>query len=216
MNSKGSAADNTLQPAASPRVARKYNTRREGILRAAAGIFAEMGYHRTSLEVVADRFDLTRASLYHYFSSKDALLLACLEFGAQEAIERLTQAEAATRDDTAEERLRALIRTQLEITCRDAPEVSRLFLSTMDWPDSFRAHVKKLRKQHDAFFSDEIQSGIQKGEFNCPDAAVAIHCLHGAMNYAPMWLKPTRRTFDHDLDALIDTLVRLVLPGTDR
>lgn len=214
MSAKNSTAESQQRPAASQRVVRKHQIRREAILKAAAEIFAEMGYHRTSLEEVADRLDLTRASLYHYFSSKDALLSECLEFGSQGALQTLAKAEEATRDGSAQERLRALVRIQLEIICRDAPELSRLFLGTMDWPDSFRAHIKKLRNQHDAFFRNAIESGVESGEFSCPNIAVAIHCMHGAMNYSPIWLKATSRTFERDLNAVIDSLLRLVLSAT--
>lgn len=216
MSPKSSAAENQQRPAVSQRVIRKHQVRREGILKAAAEIFAEMGYHRTSLEEIADRLDLTRASLYHYFSSKDALLSECLEFGSQGALQALAKAEEAHLDGAAEDRLRALIRIQLEIICRDAPELSRLFLGTMDWPDSFRSHIKKLRNQHDTFFRNAIQGGVESGEFDCPNTAAVIHCMHGAMNYAPLWLKPTSRSFERDLNAVIDALLRMVRPEAGR
>ena len=72
------------------RVARKRQRRTEEILRVAAEVLAEKGYYNTSLEEIADRLDLAKASLYHYFDSKEALLAACLATVAEEAISRLT------------------------------------------------------------------------------------------------------------------------------
>jgi len=179
----------------SPRIVRKHNKRRESILKAAAGVFGEMGYHRTSLEDIAEHLDLTRASLYHYFPSKDALLSACLEFGASEAISRLAEVAAESGELTPTDRLRRLIQAQLTIITSDAPELSRLFLSAMDWPEMFREQARGLRDQHDSFFRAAIEDGVKSGDFTCPDPNAARHCLHGAMNYAPVWLKPRSPNF---------------------
>lgn len=183
--------------------------RRDGILRAAASVFSEMGYHRASLEEIADRIDLTRASLYHYFPSKDALLSACLEYGAEEANKRLADVTAATEGQPATARLRSLVVTQLTVITVDAPELSRLFLSPMDWPDMFRTQVRGLRDRHDSFFRLVIEEGLRTGEFNCPDSNTARHCLHGAMNYAPVWLRAGRHGYEKSIQAVADAVLRM-------
>ncbi|HEY1622869.1 MAG TPA: TetR/AcrR family transcriptional regulator [Streptosporangiaceae bacterium] len=193
----------------SPRVVRKHRMRRAGILKAAASVFAEMGYHRASLEEIADRIDLTRASLYHYFPSKDALLSACLEYGAEEANNRLAEVVKSTVDQTATERLRSLIITQLTVITVDAPELSRLFLSPMDWPDMFRAQVRNLRDRHDSFFRLVIEEGVHSGEFTCIDSNVARHCLHGGMNYVPVWLRHGKPGHESSIRTVADTLLEM-------
>jgi AcrR family transcriptional regulator len=196
----------------SPRILRKHIKRRESILKAAAQVFAEMGYQRTSLEDIADHLDLTRASLYHYFPSKDALLAACLEFGAEEAINRLAETTEAAAGLSPSERLRRVVKTQLMIITTDSPELSRLFLSPMDWPDNFRTQVRALRERHDEFFRTAIEDGVASGEFSCPDPNVARHCLHGAMNFAPVWLRPKDRDFEATVDELVETALRMFSP----
>jgi AcrR family transcriptional regulator len=190
--------------------------RRDGILRAAASVFSEMGYHRASLEEIADRIDLTRASLYHYFPSKDALLSACLEYGAEEAISRLTAVAEADAGKTATSRLRNLIITQLTVITVEAPELSRLFLSPMDWPDMFRTQVRGLRDRHDSFFRSAIEDGVKTGELACADSNVARHCLHGAMNYVPVWIRPGTHGYNKSIQAVADALLRMfVLPSNN-
>lgn len=166
-----------------------------------------MGYHRTSLEDIGERLDLTRASLYHYFPSKDALLAECLEYGAEQAFASFRQVLADSADATADERLHALIIAQLRVICRDAPELSRLFVSGMDWPQTFRQQVKSLRDRHDAFFRAIIDEGLRKGEFRCADAEIARHCLHGAMNYAAVWLTARGAAFELAVHNIADSLV---------
>jgi AcrR family transcriptional regulator len=198
------------------RISRRNKQKREGILSSAATVFAEMGYYRANLEDIAERLDLTRAALYHYFPSKDILLSACLEYGAQEALSQLTAASEKTADDGPDLQLEELIRTQLIVITRDEPELSRLFLSTIDWPDDFRVRVKSLRDQHDKFFRDAINDGIRTGEFKCFDPDIARHCLHGAVNYAAVWLNPKKQSYERSIEAVVRSLMLLFHAPSDR
>lgn len=50
------------------------------ILRTAAFLFMEIGYDNVSLELVAKRCGVTKASVYYYYSNKAALFTACLTY----------------------------------------------------------------------------------------------------------------------------------------
>lgn len=79
--------------------------RRELILEAARECFAEGGYHRTSLDAVAERAGVSKALLYEHFASKRELHAAMLEAHVHELIERI---ETALVDaEPGEGRLRA-------------------------------------------------------------------------------------------------------------
>ena len=49
--------------------------RRDAILNAALSTFAELGYNQATLNDVADRLGVTKGCLYHYFESKEKLLV---------------------------------------------------------------------------------------------------------------------------------------------
>ncbi len=57
----------------------KGRLRREDILAAAVAMYAEAGYHGSSLREIARRVGMTHAGLLYYFPSKEALLAAVLE-----------------------------------------------------------------------------------------------------------------------------------------
>jgi AcrR family transcriptional regulator len=93
----------TATPAPRPRMAAA--DRRELILEAARESFAEGGYHRTSLDAIAERAGVSKALLYEHFASKRELHAAMLEAHVRELIGRI---EAALVDsEPGEERLRA-------------------------------------------------------------------------------------------------------------
>src|SRR3954467_7317531 len=193
------------------RVARRRDRKVQDILTAAADVLAERGYHGMSLDEIADRLDLTKATLYHYFPSKEALVSACLEVLATRINQRLSEV-AADSAGTASERLSRLIATQLVIIVREQPQMARMFLQPMDWPETYRQRTKALRRQHDMVFRSVVREGIASGEFDV-DETIAMHNLHGAVNYVPVWSRAKRKK---DIDAMAaavaDNLLRLFLP----
>jgi AcrR family transcriptional regulator len=190
------------------RVARRRDRKVQDILTAAADVLAERGYHGMSLDEIAERLDLTKATLYHYFPSKEALVSACLEGIATRSNERLA-AVATDVAGTAAERLHRLIVTQLLIIVREQPQMARMFLQPMDWPESYRQRTKALRRQHDEIFRSVVRDGIASGEFDV-DETIAMHDLHGAMNYVPVWFKARRKKdVDATVTAVADNLLRL-------
>src|SRR3954451_18895604 len=56
-------------------------TKREAVLQTAAQLFLEKSYGRTSLNDVAERLNITKPALYHYFRNKEEILLECYREG---------------------------------------------------------------------------------------------------------------------------------------
>jgi AcrR family transcriptional regulator len=79
--------------------------RREAILAAALDVFADGGYHETSVEVVAARAGVSKALIYEHFDSKRELHRALLERYVHELLARVVEASAVA--DPGEARLLA-------------------------------------------------------------------------------------------------------------
>ena len=56
-------------------------TKREAVLQTAAQLFLEKSYGRTSMNDVAERLNITKPALYHYFHNKEEILLECYRLG---------------------------------------------------------------------------------------------------------------------------------------
>src|SRR6266567_7135797 len=77
----------------------------------AAALFREKGYHAATTRELADRLNITRASLYYHVAKKEDLLYGiCLE-----SLRRVSEAvqKAVEETDNPIKRIRALIRAQL-------------------------------------------------------------------------------------------------------
>ncbi|WP_156096826.1 TetR/AcrR family transcriptional regulator [Amycolatopsis jejuensis] len=203
------AAQETGQPPMG-RVQRKRTQKIREILLATARVLNSDGYHAMNMDSVAEKMDLTKATLYHYFSSKDELVVACLNLVAEEVNDRLKELAAETRDLGARERLRALIHEQLVILLVDYPEAARLFAQPLEWPAEHRKLIRTLREPHDAVFREAVQAGVDSGELSSADPSLALHCIYGALNFAPVWARPQSRTAAKRLaDTMCATLMKL-------
>jgi AcrR family transcriptional regulator len=56
-----------------------YDKKRQGILSRSAILFAEHGFTGTSITMIAEACGVSKALMYHYYSSKDAVLFDLLE-----------------------------------------------------------------------------------------------------------------------------------------
>ncbi|MEU2001549.1 TetR/AcrR family transcriptional regulator [Rhodococcus sp. NPDC019627] len=97
----------TSQAQERARTARKNNDgpRRRELIRAAGACFAELGYDRTTVEVITSRADVSRATFYAYFSSRDEMFHAV----ADEVCEEFLESQHV--EGPASEDLREVLRT---------------------------------------------------------------------------------------------------------
>lgn len=203
------------QPAPLGRVARKRQRRVNEILRVAADVLAEKGYYNTSLEEIAERLDLAKASLYHYFDSKEALVSARLEMAAEEAIGRLSAIAAGP--GTAAERLRRLIIEQLRIVTVEYPELARLFLAHLEWPAAVQERIADWHARHDEILRGVITEGVQAGELADVDVSLVRHNLTAALSFVPFWFKPDGRFSDREaFEAVADSVLPMLGVGPPR
>ena len=100
-----------------------YDEQRELILGHAAALFAQRGYPGTSMNQVAEACELSKATLYHYYRDKYALLVS-IAAGHVDKLRALV-GEVLAEGLAPEPRLRALIRRIVEeyADARDAHRV---------------------------------------------------------------------------------------------
>ncbi|MFF0542043.1 TetR/AcrR family transcriptional regulator [Nocardia thailandica] len=191
------------------RVARRRDRRKAEMITAALAILSSQGYQGMRFEDVAERTDIAKATLYYYFPSKDALVAAALEKLTADVLTTLGAALDAAAGGSATEQLRALITEQLHVLTVRYPEVGKLFSFPAHWPSEHEEAVKTMRRRHDRYFRQVVDRGIAEGDFDCPDPAVALHCLHGVLNHASIWLRPEADPAGSTRAAVVDEAMRL-------
>ncbi|MEP1496455.1 helix-turn-helix domain-containing protein, partial [Pseudophaeobacter sp.] len=60
-------------------IAKDHDEKRAQILKSAAKVFAEAGYDRASMTQLARQCGISKANIYHYYDSKEAVLFGLLD-----------------------------------------------------------------------------------------------------------------------------------------
>ena len=190
------------------RVERKRGERVGRILDAAADELGSNGISRFSLEDVAERLDVTKGSLYHYFPSREDLVLGGIETLARRIMVELHAAVEGS-GESATVRLRRLLTRQLDVVVWDYPASIELF--TLREPSETAVKVKAIRAGHDEMFRTLVEEGLANGEFRLASTNATLECMYSSINMAPLWIhRSSKARAKQQIDELIDTLLMLV------
>src|SRR5262245_44163502 len=102
------------------------NPRLRGILERAARLIYQKGYEGTSMQEIADACGLTKAGLYHYIATKEALLSAIMEYGMDLFEEVVLDQVRDIRDPL--DRLRATMARNIELVTHDSSKEVTIIL----------------------------------------------------------------------------------------
>ena len=176
-----------------------YDDQRDMILVHAARLFAQRGYPATSMNQVAEACGLSKATIYHYFRDKYALLISI----ADGHVSRLQLLVAELGHDAVapELQLRELIRRIVE-EYADAQDAHRVLTEDVKFLE-FDDRKRVLDKER------EVVAGFARtvGAIR-PDLAQAAlskpltMLLFGMVNWMFMWMKPGGK-LDHDAMAIV-------------
>ncbi|WP_428261482.1 TetR/AcrR family transcriptional regulator [Haliangium sp.] len=108
----------------------------DALLQATAELLVHDGYERTTTNHIARRAGVSIGSLYHYFGSKDALVVGLIErhFAGVEAI--ITESLADTGDESFRDQVSDLIRALVRAD-RSAPALRYVIMSELPRVGSF-------------------------------------------------------------------------------
>jgi TetR/AcrR family transcriptional regulator, cholesterol catabolism regulator len=182
------------------------SARRSELTREAARLFAERGYHGTSIGDLAEALGVQKASLYHHFASKQDLLHETMRDGAQGFHAML---DAIPETLPATERIRHAIRGHLRLVA-DQLDVATVF--TREWrflEGERRDEVVAERRRYEERFRALFREGRELSELRTDlDESTAALLVLSALNWAYTWLEPGR-----DTDALADRFHALLVDG---
>ena len=135
------------------------------LLQAALDSFVEHGYHGTTIRTVAARAKLSVPGLYHHYASKQALLVAIVQFAMEDLLVRSEDA-VAEAGSSVEEQFRLLIEClalfhahRSELAFIAASEIRSLE------GESRTAHIKSRDKQQQ-MVDNIINQGMREGIFD--------------------------------------------------
>jgi AcrR family transcriptional regulator len=182
------------------------SSRRSELTRQAARLFAEKGYHGTSVGDLAEAMGVQKGSLYAHIASKADLLWAVAREGAEAFHSAL---DAVPEDAAPVERIRLALRAHLRVVGEQL-DVATVFVREWRYLDGehreeFLAERRRYEERFRALFRDARDLGDLRTDLD--DATAALLALSAA-NWAYTWLAPGR-----DTDELADRFFALLVDG---
>jgi len=181
-------------------------TRREELTRTAARLFAERGFHGTSMGDLAEAMGVQKGSLYSLTGSKQELLQETLRRGASAFHGAL---DGVPEDGAAVEWIRLALRAHLRVVAEQL-DVATVF--TREWrylEGEAREVFLGERRRYEERWRSLFREGVDSGELRTDlDVAAAALLVLSAANWAYTWLSPGR-----DTDELADRFTAILVDG---
>ena len=182
------------------------STRRSELTREAARLFAERGYHGTSIGDLAKAMGVQKGSLYAHIESKQDLLYEAMREGAQAfhaALDEIPEELKVT------ERIRLALRAHLRVVAEQL-EVATVFVREWRYLEGERAaEFLAERRRYEERFRALFREGRELGELRTDlDDQAAVLLVLSAANWAYTWLPP-----DADTDELADRFFAILVDG---
>ena len=182
------------------------STRRHELTRQAARLFAERGYHGTSINDLAEAMGVQKGSLYAHIDSKQDLLYETMREGADafhRVLDELPEGAPVT------ERIRLALRGHLRVVAEQL-DVATVFVREWRYLEGERREeIVSERRRYEERIRALFREGRELGELRTDlDDATAALLLLSAANWAYTWLRPGRDTAD-----LADRFYALLVDG---
>jgi TetR/AcrR family transcriptional regulator len=195
------------------------------LLDAALDVFAEKGFAAARADDVAARAGVSKGTLYLYYPSKEALLIAVIR---QSVLSDLTQVQRAflVHEGPIADVLQGVVaeRFQHLVNSRMSHVVKLMVTEAFNVPAVARMYVHEVILPAHALLGSMIERGIARREFRRVHVANTVHsivlpmvmmCLHkpNVAAHAEAWTAPPSSTFVHDHITLVLNGIRRTTPA---
>jgi TetR/AcrR family transcriptional regulator, cholesterol catabolism regulator len=188
-----------------PALRERYDRRRQEMVFAAAKEFARRGYDSTTMQDLAASMGLATGAVYHYFGSKEQLLI---EICDQLMEPLLVRARELMRSDVPPgDKLRALVRMWVAtvVRYRDHMLVFQQERHAIEAGPQWRG-VRDSRKAFERLVADALEqaaAGASAGD----DRRLALMALLGMVNHTAQWYRPRGRLTPEEIaDGYLDLI----------
>ena len=177
----------------------------EEVARVAAQLFSEGGYGAVSIEAVAERLSVSRATLYRTVPTKEDLLGSVLERYTTDLGDRARKAIDAEDDPRA--MLENLLRIQVDAAIRTKEFFTVVAGGTGVQSDSYR-RWQKWSHEYESIWEDAVARAIDAGVLAQGDPVVTTRLLLGMAIWVSRWYRDSE---GRTAEEIADVAVRLIL-----
>ena len=183
----------------------KRKTARAQILRAAADLFRERGYQASTVDHIAGRLGMSKASLYTHFRAKDEMLAAI----SRETIEAFTRdlnLVLGSRLDPAE-KLRRMVRQHVRFVIANRSFLTVFFGEEANLPPRFARSLAAQKDRYDKGVERIVAEGVRAGIFRDVPPRLVVFGVLGMVNWVHKWYNPAGRWGAEEISSAFLSLI---------
>lgn len=189
-------------------LAHENHNRRMELVLAAATLFRDQGYERTTVRDLGNAVGLQSGSLFYHFRSKEEILVAVMALGISRTTEQLEAALAEAA--TPRSKLAALFQVHLHSLLGDNQAALEVML--YEWRSvsaQARPGLIVLRDRYEALWQQVLELAAEAGLVK-QDTRLLRRTLLGSLHWSVQWF---REEGELSVDQLAERMLELVLVG---
>ena len=188
----------------------KTNDKYQRILEASVNVFADHGFHQSTVSQIAKKAGVADGTIYLYFKNKEDILVQIFNYKTKQIFERFR--EVVNSADNPIEKLRNLIRRHLQEFQQDRNLAVVYLAETRQINRVMEDQIKIMSRMYFDLVAEILEQGQQDGNFRkvLYLGLVKRHILGSVDEVISTWLHTDDK---YDLVSMADPLVDLFING---
>lgn len=186
----------------------KTHNQHRKIITVARRLMSQKGYKGTSLQNIANNVGIHKSTLFHYFSSKEAILLEVLRESIEDVTENLDRI-LAEPNVSPEEKLKMAIDNHIAFLVKYIDNVTVYNTDMRYLPPKNRKKYLDTRKHYQLCF-EQIIDEIKKGDreyFKDMDTKIVTFGILGMCNWVAKWYKKSGPFKSEDISEIFFKMI---------
>lgn len=191
--------------------------RRRGLLRRAAPVFVKYGYEATSMNLIAEKAEVTKPGLYYHFKSKQELLFSIMT-AAMDDLEQATREATLIAGDN-EERLKNILASHARLITHEKEGAFTLLVIDLAHvlPPEDRRLIDQRKRAHFELVRATLRQLRKEGKLReSLDETAATFSVLGMVMWITKWFQPDGRLSSEEVVAQIAEMVLSAVLRDDR
>ncbi|GAB6136924.1 TetR/AcrR family transcriptional regulator [Halanaerobaculum tunisiense] len=137
------------------------NKKEQKIIEAALDLFSKQGYHKTTVDQIAQQADIAKGTVYWYFDSKKHLFIGILLSGVKNLHQRIRK--QIVQEGSTVDKLYKITESSLDFF-KEGEKLSKMYYENAVGIDQeFKEQLLELKQEMVVFIADVIAEGQQEG-----------------------------------------------------
>jgi AcrR family transcriptional regulator len=157
------------------------------ILEESTSLFYQFGYNETSVDMLAERLNVTKPFIYSYFPSKQHILYEICRPGVELSLKAAV--EVSHEQSSASEKLKSVVKRFVLIVCEHQASIALYLRHQKSMLEEHNDKIVASRRAFDRILERILTEGKKSGEFEVRSVKIFSLAFSGMINWAHTWYR---------------------------